>query len=233
MVRITLYKDLNGSIHVPRSYAVPTEVGKVGTESPSFIEPITSRKDGIQAMFSKQRQNSPTKSQPIITSPTKRRHESSISPPPERVDQDPPSTSSQATTAAGSPQRKRLRSSDKTVDKTNKPDKVRLPPTVLHTCNSKISLKGSNDGHKKTDQGRFQNHCQDPSVTVQKKNSWSQGESFSPQKKSSVDVSCRLHLEVIPKSVPSSAKRNVGFAGSSTLSNFHMYHLIKPALLSY
>ena len=172
MVRITSCKDLNGSIHVPRSYAVPTEVGKVGTESPSFIEPITSRKDGIQAMFSKQRQNSPIKSQPTIASPTKRRHESSISPPPERVDQDPSSASSQATTAAGSPQRKRLRSNDKNVDETNKQDKVRLPPSPTQlTCNSKISLKGSNDGHKKAGQGRFQNHCQDPGVSIQKKNS--------------------------------------------------------------
>lgn len=125
-------KNQEGSIHVFSSYAVPTEVGKVGTESPSFIEPITSRKDGIQAMFSKQRQDSPTKSQATVASPTKRRRESSISPPPQRVDQDSSLvSSSQATTVAGPPQRKRLRSNDKNVDKTNKPDKVRLPPTVL------------------------------------------------------------------------------------------------------
>ncbi|KAI3608793.1 duf159 domain protein [Moniliophthora roreri] len=36
-------------------YQVPKEVGKVGTESPSFILPVAQRKDGIQAMFSKQR----------------------------------------------------------------------------------------------------------------------------------------------------------------------------------
>ena len=36
------------------SYAVPTEVGKVGTESPTFIEPVQKRKDGIEAMFSRQ-----------------------------------------------------------------------------------------------------------------------------------------------------------------------------------
>ncbi|KAI0790917.1 hypothetical protein C8Q75DRAFT_792614 [Abortiporus biennis] len=34
-------------------YQVPKEVGKVGTESPSFILPIADRKDGIQAMFAK------------------------------------------------------------------------------------------------------------------------------------------------------------------------------------
>src|SRR5882762_1283568 len=45
------------------SYQVPKEVGKVGTESPTFIEPIANRKDGIQAMFSRQKQaqNSPAK----------------------------------------------------------------------------------------------------------------------------------------------------------------------------
>ncbi|THU97899.1 DUF159-domain-containing protein [Dendrothele bispora CBS 962.96] len=36
-------------------YQVPKEVGKVGTESSTFIQPISARKDGIQAMFSKQR----------------------------------------------------------------------------------------------------------------------------------------------------------------------------------
>ena len=37
-------------------YAVPTDVGKVGAESSTFVEPIAQRKDGIQAMFAKQRQ---------------------------------------------------------------------------------------------------------------------------------------------------------------------------------
>ncbi|KAJ7115552.1 hypothetical protein C8R43DRAFT_1038786 [Mycena crocata] len=37
-------------------YQVPKEVGKVGTESSTFIEPVANRKDGIQAMFNKQRQ---------------------------------------------------------------------------------------------------------------------------------------------------------------------------------
>lgn len=36
------------------SYQVPKEVGKVGTESPTYIQPIAGRKDGIQAMFAKQ-----------------------------------------------------------------------------------------------------------------------------------------------------------------------------------
>ncbi|KAI0298994.1 hypothetical protein B0F90DRAFT_1631821 [Multifurca ochricompacta] len=35
-------------------YAVPQEVGKVGTESPTFIEPVEKRKDGIEAMFMRQ-----------------------------------------------------------------------------------------------------------------------------------------------------------------------------------
>ncbi|OSD03647.1 DUF159-domain-containing protein [Trametes coccinea BRFM310] len=35
-------------------YQVPKEVGKIGTESPTFIQPIQGRKDGIQALFAKQ-----------------------------------------------------------------------------------------------------------------------------------------------------------------------------------
>jgi len=33
---------------------VPAEVGKVGVESPTFIEPVQKRKDGIEAMFMRQ-----------------------------------------------------------------------------------------------------------------------------------------------------------------------------------
>ncbi|KAG2363997.1 hypothetical protein BDR07DRAFT_1355727 [Suillus spraguei] len=36
-------------------YQVPKEVGKVGTESPAFVQPVATRKDGIEAMFAKQR----------------------------------------------------------------------------------------------------------------------------------------------------------------------------------
>lgn len=46
------------------SYAVPTEVGKVGTESESFLEPVETRKDGIEAMFSKQKKNVEESSSP-------------------------------------------------------------------------------------------------------------------------------------------------------------------------
>ncbi|KDQ54474.1 hypothetical protein JAAARDRAFT_38145 [Jaapia argillacea MUCL 33604] len=42
-------------------YAVPKEVGKVGTESPTFIQPVAQRKDGIQAMFSKQARSASVK----------------------------------------------------------------------------------------------------------------------------------------------------------------------------
>ncbi len=46
-----------------RSYQVPKEVGKVGTESPTFVEPVSQRPDGIEAMFAKQSnsQSSPKK----------------------------------------------------------------------------------------------------------------------------------------------------------------------------
>lgn len=37
-------------------YRVPKEVGKVGAESPAFIEPVSERKDGIEAMFARQKE---------------------------------------------------------------------------------------------------------------------------------------------------------------------------------
>lgn len=37
------------------SYQVPKEVGKVGAESAAFVQPVATRKDGIEAMFAKQR----------------------------------------------------------------------------------------------------------------------------------------------------------------------------------
>ncbi|KAJ3928334.1 MAG: hypothetical protein NXY57DRAFT_925067 [Lentinula lateritia] len=55
-------------------YQVPKEVGKIGMESSSFILPISVRKDGIEAMFSKQKQaqvTSATKSTPTM----KRKHD--------------------------------------------------------------------------------------------------------------------------------------------------------------
>jgi len=58
-----LVEPYNNSVSPLECYQVPKEVGKVGTESRTFIEPIASRKDGIQAMFSRQKQaqNSPAK----------------------------------------------------------------------------------------------------------------------------------------------------------------------------
>ncbi|KAG8984470.1 hypothetical protein FRB93_006564 [Tulasnella sp. JGI-2019a] len=41
-------------------YQVPQEVGKVGTQDPSFVKPVTERKDGIVAMFKKQERSQPT-----------------------------------------------------------------------------------------------------------------------------------------------------------------------------
>ncbi|KIM77379.1 hypothetical protein PILCRDRAFT_618603 [Piloderma croceum F 1598] len=51
-----LVEPYNNSISPLECYQVPKEVGKVGTESPTFIEPIANRKDGIQAMFLRQQQ---------------------------------------------------------------------------------------------------------------------------------------------------------------------------------
>ena len=36
------------------SYQVPKEVGRVGAESPAFVQPIAGRSDGIQALFARQ-----------------------------------------------------------------------------------------------------------------------------------------------------------------------------------
>jgi len=47
------YHDLQTPL---QCYPVPKEVGKVGAESSTFIVPISNRKDGIHAMFSKQKQ---------------------------------------------------------------------------------------------------------------------------------------------------------------------------------
>jgi len=111
-------------------YAVPIEVGKVGTESPSFIEPITSRKDGIQAMFSKQSQNSPTKTKPIVVSSTKRKRDSS--PTPENVDNNPIMGSSQAS--------KRPRPEDGDADKSNKREKAKTTKELIKE-DSKTNVK--------------------------------------------------------------------------------------------
>jgi putative SOS response-associated peptidase YedK len=58
-----LVEPYDNSVSPLECYQVPKEVGKVGTESRTFIEPIANRKDGIQAMFSRQKQaqSSPTK----------------------------------------------------------------------------------------------------------------------------------------------------------------------------
>ncbi|KAJ3518669.1 hypothetical protein NMY22_g13558 [Coprinellus aureogranulatus] len=51
-------------------YQVPKEVGKIGNESPTFIEPVANRKDGIQAMFAKQKQAKPSGSPSKSSLPT-------------------------------------------------------------------------------------------------------------------------------------------------------------------
>jgi hypothetical protein len=61
------------------SYAVPAEVGKVGVESPTFIEPVQKRKDGIEAMFMRQTKakESTTTSAAAAVGSGKRKHEPS------------------------------------------------------------------------------------------------------------------------------------------------------------
>ncbi|WWC96412.1 hypothetical protein V866_003280 [Kwoniella sp. B9012] len=52
--------DLLKSKEGLESYPVPNEVGKIGNNSPTFIQPVSERKDGIKSFFSKQ-QSSPVK----------------------------------------------------------------------------------------------------------------------------------------------------------------------------
>lgn len=91
---------------------MPKEVGKVGTESPTFIEPIANRKDGIQAMFSKQREkgvpSSPAKSTSVHT---KRKLEESPT----------PSSSSKSPNSTQSPSKK---SKKATRDDSSQPESV-------------------------------------------------------------------------------------------------------------
>lgn len=70
------------------SYQVPKEVGKVGTESATFIEPVATRKDGIKAMFAKQattpkkgaKSSSNSRSVSPTPSPKKRKRSERLSP---------------------------------------------------------------------------------------------------------------------------------------------------------
>ncbi|KAF9074534.1 hypothetical protein BDP27DRAFT_1416408 [Rhodocollybia butyracea] len=81
------------SRHTPKTLhlSVPKEVGKVGTESSSFILPISARKDGIQAMFSRQKQAQGSTPKKSSTAAVKRKRDSDIeetSKLTERVDSD-------------------------------------------------------------------------------------------------------------------------------------------------
>lgn len=81
MVRVgTLPSLLPYTLKPYLSYAVPTEVGKVGNESPSFIEPIAARRDGIKAMFSKQERSSTASPTKTPTASQKWKSETSQSP---------------------------------------------------------------------------------------------------------------------------------------------------------
>lgn len=58
-------------------YPVPKEVGKVGAESPAFVEPLAARRDGIEAMFARQVAKAPKRSASpglpeLVSSPPKK-----------------------------------------------------------------------------------------------------------------------------------------------------------------
>ncbi|KAI0087593.1 hypothetical protein BDY19DRAFT_1011352 [Irpex rosettiformis] len=62
-------------------YQVPKEVGKVGNESPTFIEPLSQRRDGIEAMFAKQSGPKPSPSNSQISSAKRKLDDSAVSQP--------------------------------------------------------------------------------------------------------------------------------------------------------
>ena len=87
---------------------MPKEVGKVGVQSPTFIEPVQNRKDGIEAMFSRQAKAAQQKSASRDTPPAasagggKRKRKSS--PPTEEKEEEKKETgTSMSTTAPSSP----------------------------------------------------------------------------------------------------------------------------------
>ncbi|KAH9029272.1 hypothetical protein EDB85DRAFT_1867255 [Lactarius pseudohatsudake] len=48
-------------------YAVPQEVGRVGVQSPTFVEPVEKRKDGIEALFTRQAVGGKRKHEPTVS----------------------------------------------------------------------------------------------------------------------------------------------------------------------
>lgn len=120
---------------------MPKEVGKVGVQSPTFIEPVEKRKDGIQAMFSRQAkaaQQSPRDSTPptaTAAGSSKRKRESS-SPTEEKKEEKETGTSVSTTTAPSSPaKRSKVKKDpikhDDTVDSEEGNSDVEILPSGL------------------------------------------------------------------------------------------------------
>lgn len=92
------------AIHAQLEKLVPQEVGRVGEQSPTFIQPVAERKDGIKAMFAK-RQN------------VKK----------EQTDDSPAEQDSSVTPDCGNgPSLKRLRSESSDIVETTRPSLKRL-----------------------------------------------------------------------------------------------------------
>lgn len=68
-----LFVSRSSHPHASLSYPVPTEVGKVGTDSPSYVLPVSQRKDGIQAMFARQKAKPAVSSSASLSSPSSSR----------------------------------------------------------------------------------------------------------------------------------------------------------------
>ncbi|KAF8200355.1 hypothetical protein BJ912DRAFT_948849 [Pholiota molesta] len=111
-------------------YAVSKEVGKVGTESPSFIKPVAERRDGIKAMFSKQATASPSK-----TPTTSQKRKSETSPSPSRVKDEEAET-----TESTSRPSKRTKTEKKEDDSKQTPSKTQVKPSPTKRKAAKATI---------------------------------------------------------------------------------------------
>ncbi|KDQ11237.1 hypothetical protein BOTBODRAFT_135976 [Botryobasidium botryosum FD-172 SS1] len=115
--------------HPLECYAVPAEVGKVGTDDPSFIQPVSQRKDGIAAMFGRQRAKSSSKSQPSPNKPTTGKSEA-LEDDDEAMEMSPPPTTS-----------KRIKSDEDDSKSPYRPGKRHAPEPTAEWSNAGPSPK--------------------------------------------------------------------------------------------
>lgn len=93
-------------INLYHSFPVPPEVGKISTNSPTFIQPVSERSDGIKSFFQKQ-QPSPAKPKSVPT-PKDTKPIESVQPAKKEADDDVKVKAEGMTTELGSEEEKGL-----------------------------------------------------------------------------------------------------------------------------